>query len=328
MRSDFGNNTLIAIGIVSFERGDLTRRCIDSIRSCTCHGTYHIFLVDNRSQTASAKEVLNWCRIHDDISVRILESNYGPSYARNIIIEMIGANYPMVAFFDNDIVALPSWSEAALRAIEHGADLIQPKLLNADGYTVERGPTIPRDNPLSANPEFLGIGMDSSDQTVNTPSEAAIVGTASIIRREVFDRIGGYDDRLHIGEDFDHSYRAKKAGFVLRYIPDCALIHDHGFDFEYDQIRGSVEKYLRSHVFFWRKHQRALLSPQYLCWYGWLYFNNEPMYMPQQNKWKTMHRRLRRRLMMKWCMTHYQNAWNSVDEANKATEVLAMRLGL
>jgi GT2 family glycosyltransferase len=318
----------IAIGIVSFERGELTRRCIDSIRACTCHGTYHIFLVDNGSQTSSAKEALNWCQAFDDISVRVLDNNYGPAYARNIILEMIGANYSVVAFFDNDIVALLGWSEAALRAIEQGADLIQPKLLSSDGHTVERGPTQSRDNPLFANPEYMGIGLDASAPEVTTPSEAAIVGGTSVIRQSVFDRIGWYDDRLHIGEDFDYSYRARAAGFALRYVPDCVLIHDHRFDFSYDQERGQVEKYLRAHVFFWRKHQRALLSPQYLCWYGWLYFNHEPMYMPQQNKWKTIHRRLRRRLIRRWCMTHYQNAWHSADEAHKVTETLANRVGL
>jgi GT2 family glycosyltransferase len=241
---------------------------------------------------------------------------------------MIGRNSPLVAFFDNDIVALPGWDEAALRAIEHGSDLIQPKLLNNDGHTVERGPTIPRDNPLSANPEYLGIGMDSSADEVNNPSEAAIVGGTSVIRRNVFDRIGYYDDLLHIGEDFDYSYRARLAGFALSYVPDCVLIHDHGFDFSYDQERGKVEKYLRSHVFFWRKHQKALLSPQYLAWYSWLHFNNEPMYMPQQKRWKTMQRRLRRRFIRKWCMASHQNAWYSVNEANRATENLAKRLAI
>ena len=150
----------IAVGIVSFERGELTRRCIDSVRSCTRQGNYHIFLVDNGSRTDSTKKVLTWCRTLDDVSVRVLKKNHGPSYARNIILKMVTRKFPLIAFLDNDIVALPGWDDAALKAMEGGADLIQPKLLNRDGKTVERGPTRSRNNSLLANPEYLGIGLD------------------------------------------------------------------------------------------------------------------------------------------------------------------------
>lgn len=318
----------IAIGIVSYERGELTRRCIESIRACTPEGTYHIYLVDNGSQSSDARVMLDWCRDGSDMTVRTLDKNYGPSYARNIILEMIEADFSIVAFFDNDIVCLPGWSNAAWRAVENGADLIQPKLLNGDGHTVERGPTKVRDNPLAANPHYLGIGLESADPIVNNPAEAVIVGTASIIRREVFDRIGEYDNRLHIGEDFDHSYRARAAGFSLRYVPDCVLIHDHGFDFTYDQERGRVVKYLNAHVFFWRKHHKALLSPQYVCWYSWLHFHNEPMYMESKNKWRTAHRRILRRFARSVCMFRYPDGWQSHSAANVATERLAAKLGV
>jgi GT2 family glycosyltransferase len=318
----------MAIGIVSYERADLTRRCVDSVRACTPEGTYRIFLVDNASRSAEAIAYLDSCRGDKEISLRILKKNHGPSYARNVILEMIGTSCKSVAFFDNDIVCLPGWSEAALKALDKGADLIQPKLLSGDGRTIERGPTELRKDSLAANPKYVGVGLAQTDPSVNTPADAVIVGGTGVIRRAIFDRIGGYDDQLHIGEDFDLSCRARKAGFSLRYAPDCVLIHDHVFQLTYEQERGKVEKYLTAHVFYWRKHGKAILSPQYLHWYGWLHFSHEPMYMPATNRWSSLGRRLRRRVARVALMLCHHDHWTSSSAADIATERLAAKLGV
>ena len=318
----------VAIGVVSFERAKVTRHCIESIAACTPADRYRLYLVDNGSRSADVVQLLQWCRQRPEIIVQVLDTNYGPAHARNCILQMIGTSADVVVFLDNDIIALEGWLQAGLAALEAGADLVQPKLLHRDGRTVERGPTRVRADPLAANPEYLGIGLDTDDPLVNLAGEAAIVGTAGIARRDVFDKVGVYDARLHIGEDFDLSYRARAAGLRLRYAPECALIHDHGFDLAYDQERGRLEKYLTAHVVFWRKHQKALLSPRYLQWYAWLHAHGEPMYMPLTQRWRTVARRLRRRWVRRWCMMRYPNHWQSLDRAEAATQALAHRLGI
>jgi hypothetical protein len=81
-------------------------------------------------------------------------------------------------------------------------------------------------------------------------------------------------------------------------------------------------------VVFWRRWRKALLSPAYLAWYGWLHRHNEPMYLPPDQRWRIAHRRLRRRMVRKWCMTRHANVWNSAEAADQATETLARYLGL
>jgi GT2 family glycosyltransferase len=318
----------VAIGVVSYERAEVTRRCIESIASCTPAGRYHLYLVDNGSHSADAEKLLQWCQPQPEITVQVLDTNYGPAHARNCILQMIGTSADVIIFLDNDITALEGWLQAGLAALEAGADLVQPKLLQRDGRTVERGPTRVRADSLAANPEYLGIGLDTDDPLVNVAGGAAIVGGTCVVRRLVFELIGGYDVQLHIGEDFDLCYRARAAGLRLRYAPECALIHDHGFDLAYDQERGRLEKYLTAHVVFWRKHQKALLSPRYLHWYAWLQAHGEPMYMPLTQRWRTVARRLRRRWVRRWCMMRYPNHWRSLDRAEAATQTLAQRLGM
>lgn len=319
--------TQIAICIVSYQRAQLTERCIDSIRLTTSL-PYRIFLVDNGSPDTATKTLLDRLESDRDIELYRLERNFGPSTARNKVLARLSESFNYVAMLDNDIIALPGWDRAAVRALESSADLIQPKLLDADGHTLERGPNRPNPSPLAANPAFIGRGLQANDPVVNQEEEAVIVGTAAIVRREVIEKIGLFDERLHIAEDFDLSFRARAAGFRLRYVPDCALIHDHGFDYAYDQERGQTEKYLVSHVLFWRRWQKALLSPAYLAWFGWLHRHNEPMYLPPDQRWRIAHRRLRRRMVKKWCMTRHANVWDTAEAADQASESLGRYLGL
>ena len=317
----------VGVCIVSYQRAALTRRCIESVRVAATL-PYRIFLVDNGSPDCETRSLLTDMGGSGDVSLTRLERNLGPAAARNLVIRTLSGEVRYVAMFDNDIVALPGWDEAARKALDAGADLIQPKLLKADGHTLERGPNRPNASALAANPQFVGSGLPVDHPEVNREEEAAIVGGTGVFRREVFDRIGLLDERLHVGEDFEFSFRARAAGFSLRYAPNCALIHDHGFDLAYDQERARTAKYLTSHVVLWRKWRKALLSPAYLAWYDWLDRNGEPMYLPADQRWRIAHRRLRRRLARRWIMARYANDWDTPEAADWAAEALAVRLGV
>ena len=55
-----------------------------------------------------------------------------------------------------------------------------------------------------------------------------LLGAALLIRRQCFDEIGGFDESIFLyGEDWDLCYRARKAGWRVRYVPESQMIH-HG----------------------------------------------------------------------------------------------------
>ena len=318
---------MLGIVLVSYERGELTERCIASLRAVTT-APFRIFLVDNGSRTDDTRAAVRRWEDASDIVVRRLAANLGPAAGRNAALAKLPRDVDVVAMLDNDIVALPGWERAALDCLSDGADVIQPKLLERDGKTLERGPTRPNASPLAANPQYLGRGLPADHPDVNREEDAAIVGGTGVFRREVLERIGPLDERLHVGEDFDWSFRARAAGFTLRYAPRCALVHDHGFDLAYDEERSATSKYLSAHVVLWLKWRKALLSPTYLAWYDWLDRHGEPMYLPADQRWRIAHRRLRRRLVRRWIIGRHSNVWSTEAEAAQATAAVATRLGL
>lgn len=53
-----------------------------------------------------------------------------------------------------------------------------------------------------------------------------VSGACMLVRREVFDKLGGFDDRIFMyGEDVDWSWRAREAGYKLEYVPRAVFEH-------------------------------------------------------------------------------------------------------
>jgi len=57
----------------------------------------------------------------------------------------------------------------------------------------------------------------------------AISGSCMMIRREVFNTIGGLDESFFMyGEDLDWCYRVQKGGWKVFYVADTKIIHYKG----------------------------------------------------------------------------------------------------
>jgi GT2 family glycosyltransferase len=140
--------------------------------------------------------------------VRLLRGPPTTSYAaRNRAAgEARGA---VLAFCDSDCVPEPRWLEAGLEAIG-SADVVA-------GEVVFRPPPAPTAWSLLTIDMFL-------DQERNVAFGRAV--TANLfVRRELFARLGGFDETLPSGGDYDFAARAVAAGARLRLA--CASVVCH-----------------------------------------------------------------------------------------------------
>ena len=78
--------------------------------------------------------------------------------------------------------------------------------------------------------------------TLDTPW---VSGAAALFRREAFRAIGGFDPHIFMyGEDVDLSWRLRAAGYRLRYVPRCAVVHRtyrHAAEVKPLQVFGGVQ---------------------------------------------------------------------------------------
>lgn len=160
---------------------------------------------------------------YPEIEVISLDQNYGFSYAVNLGIKR--SKTPYVILLNNDTVVDQNYIKEMVRMIEKNRNifsvsskmiqLYNPKLIDSAGdlYTV-LGWGICR-----------GAGRSIRNYTKGDRIFSACAG-AAIYRREVFDKIGFFDEN-HFAymEDIDIGYRAKIFGFDNVFCPTAHVFH-------------------------------------------------------------------------------------------------------
>jgi GT2 family glycosyltransferase len=116
--------------------------------------------------------------------------------------------------------------------------------------------------------KIRGYGqLDHGQYNSPGPLEYA-TGCALLVRRQVFEKIGGFDeDYESYMEDYDFCYRSRQAGFSLGYHPRAVVYHRGSMTLQSDPAR--IWWYLgRNTVLFYRKYDRfpAWMLRLFLAW--------------------------------------------------------------
>lgn len=159
-----------------------------------------VIVVDNGSSDATA-------RIAQAHGARVLSSSARTvGQVRNAGAAI--ATGDIIAFVDADCIVPADWLRAGTAALASqgiGAVGNDRCRAPADAGWIERA--------------WAGA---PPAQAVTVP---ALATSSFIVRRELFERLGGFDMRLGAGEDDDLSARIRRAGYTLLALPACTVSH-------------------------------------------------------------------------------------------------------
>jgi hypothetical protein len=252
---DSRSQPLVALIVLNHERRELLLESLCAARATT-YSPCRLVVVDNGSTDGSADAVE--CEFPDIIVLRS-PTNAGVAGGRNIGAKWVLGNLDaqFVLFLDNDSLVEPDTLAQLIRpALEdRNIGLVAPKayrhkgddrLLSAGGL---------RFNPYTGVLDDFASGEPDQGQHDQPRDIQACPGFAFLVRREVFERIGFFDEHFNPygWEDADFSLRAAKAGFRNVYAPRAVVYHLGG------RIgRGPVANYeyhkARSMLYFMRRH--------------------------------------------------------------------------
>ena len=179
---------------------------------------FELLVVDNGSTDGSVK----WLEDHQIPSI-FLEENTGFSGAVNIGIRE--SVTPYVILLNNDTEPQPDYVKEMVKAIERS-----PKIFSVSSKMIQ---LYHKDLMDDAGDMYSvlgwayqrGVGQKSSGYNKACRVFSACAG-AAIYRREVFDKIGGFDeDHFAYLEDIDVGYRAKICGYENWYCPKAEVYH-------------------------------------------------------------------------------------------------------
>jgi GT2 family glycosyltransferase len=142
--------------------------------------------------------------------------------------------------------------------------IIGPRLLNADGsFQISAGP-LPTfwseigDKVLYGSVERrIPLALRYAERRHSMTRHVGwVTGAALFIRRSLFMKLGGFDERMFMYfEDKDLCLRAWKEGFSVMYYPEVSLIHLKGGSGNIDDLMRLKTAYRESQVLYYRTHR-------------------------------------------------------------------------
>ncbi|MDR5657395.1 glycosyltransferase [Halodesulfurarchaeum sp. HSR-GB] len=180
------------------------------------HEKYNIFVVDNNSTDGTQEVIAKYTRSNQHIHL-LVEDEIQSSYAaRNTGIANTDAD--ILAFLDADETVDPDWLETAIEAMEsQNVDYL--------GCNVEL--TLPDDTLVGHYNQRTGFPVKEYLENEHFAPTCAL-----LVRREVFEDVGLFDERLISGGDMEFGQRVHEAGYDQGYAEDATVYHPARTSFE------------------------------------------------------------------------------------------------
>jgi glycosyltransferase involved in cell wall biosynthesis len=199
----------ISVCITCYNEADYIGSAIRSVLEQTAIGRIkEIIVVDDGSTDGSDRQIRELAT-QDTRLVHITQRNQGLPAARNTAMRSAKGKY--IAFLDGDDVWEPRKVASQLTAFEvPSVGLVYSDYMD---FQTDRA----ANHMLICVRRFSGQGLDLVREFF--VHDGPIMPSSVMIRREVFQEIGGFDERYRIGEDTDYWLRVALGGFGFQHTP-------------------------------------------------------------------------------------------------------------
>ena len=226
----------VAIIIPTKNHGDLLRTCIDSIRKTVYGIEYDIVVIDHESDDIDTMTYLS--SITPAVRVMPFKGKFNYSTINNWAVSQLDSSYSHYLFCNNDIEAISvGW---LARMLEIGQDakvgIVGAKLFYPDGKTIQHaGVCIGMFGAAEHFGKFLSLPENPGEpgylEVLRSNHEvAAVTAACMLIRKDAFDKVGGFDEALAVGfGDVDLCLRVGKQGYTILYCAHAELLHHESY---------------------------------------------------------------------------------------------------
>ena len=262
----------LSIIIVSFNTKDLLEICLSSVFKFLKGINFEVIVVDNASADGSAQVAKSFSK------VQVIENrkNLGFGVANNQGAKISKGEW--LFFFNSDAYLVDNSLPKLIATLDKDSKIgaAGPLILNED-RTIQQSvgffPNLPQIfywmsfiddlpggemlRPYHVDHDRFYLAEASSayakDQKVDW-----ITGAAMLVRREVFEKVGGFDKKIFLyGEDVDLCYKIKRTGFEIIFTPVAKIVHLGRGSSERINILAIVGEY-KGLLYFYKKHRGAL----------------------------------------------------------------------
>ena len=248
----------ISVVIVSYNVRDLLENCLHSLNSALDGIPAEVFVVDNNSDDGTVDMVR---QRFPSVLLIANDDNLGFARANNLALARARGEYLLL--LNPDTLVQEDTIATMLRFFRENDDVGMAgcKIIRPDG-TFELACRRSFPSPWVSFTKLTGLSTLfpkshlfarynltylNEDETYEVD---AISGSFMMLRREVYDEIGGLDESYFMyGEDLDWCYRTQQAGWKLYYVHSTKIVHYGGESTKRSSIDATAEFYKAMQVF-------------------------------------------------------------------------------
>jgi len=252
----------ISIIIVNYNVKEFLQNLLHSLEKASSNISTEIIIVDNASDDGSVEFIREK---FPEVKIIANKINLGFGKANNQALKQASGKY--ILLINPDSVVSEDTFERMITFFENNptAGLAGCKILNPDG-TLQLACRRSFPGPWTSFCKVTGLStlfpksklfarynLTYHDEN-KTYEVDAVSGSFMMIRKEVYDNVGGFDEDFFMyGEDLDLSYRIQKAGYKVYYVHETQIIHYKGESTKRSSIDETKVFYDAMHLFV-RKH--------------------------------------------------------------------------
>lgn len=246
---------LVSIIIPVYNQFDYTYLCIKSIILNSGDVPYEIIVADDCSTDTTTK-------IQEIISgVHVARTKKNLRFLLNCNHAAKQACGRYILFLNNDTQVQKGWLRPLVDLIESDAriGMVGSKLIYPDGRLQEAGGILWRDGSAWN----YGNGQNPALPEFNYVKDVDYIsGAAIMIRRELWESIGGFDERFAPAycEDSDLAFAVRKAGYKVLYQPKSVVVHFEGVSNGTDTSSGLKAYQVENQKKFFEKWKHVLAA--------------------------------------------------------------------
>lgn len=217
----------VSLIVPTRDRPELLRSCVATLLGNSTYPDIELLLVDNQSVDAEALALLE--AFARDPRVRVLRYDAPFNYSAINNWAAAQASGQVLALVNNDIeVITPDWLEEMVsQALRPEIGAVGAMLYYPDD-TIQHAGVVLGIHGVAAH-LYCGMprgypGQGGRARVVQSLS--AVTAACMVIRREVFEQVGGLDEQLQVAfNDIDFCLRVRQAGYRNLWTPFAELYH-------------------------------------------------------------------------------------------------------
>jgi GT2 family glycosyltransferase len=201
---------MISVIIPTLNGSERIGRCLNSLKNQAARCNSEVIVVDDGSIDSTAEMIRDkhpWVRL-------ISQKNLGPAAARNRgAREAVG---DILVFTDDDCETAAGWLDAMLRPFS------DPEVVGTKG--------VYRTCQQELMAKFVQAEYEDKYRIMARYSNIDFIDAYSAaFRRDKFLEINGYDTEFPVAcaEDVDLSYRMSARGWIMKFVPEAIVYHQH-----------------------------------------------------------------------------------------------------